>query len=54
MGAGEGEPASHVFGSDRLWQQPSLFGAAETEAYESTLFAPLQLDSKSRSFLVVK
>jgi hypothetical protein len=42
----EGDAVHNVFSSDRLWKQSSLYEDAET--YESSLFAPLQLDSKSR------
>jgi hypothetical protein len=34
----------NVFSSDRLWEQSSFFDPAEGQ--ESSLFAPLQLDSK--------
>lgn len=33
-----------VFSSSRLWRQSTLFDAPD--AHESTLFAPLQLDSE--------
>lgn len=34
----------NVFSSGQLWRQSSLF--ADSDPYESTLFAPLQLDSE--------
>lgn len=40
------DPAHDVFSSDYLWKKSTLFQDAET--YESSLFAPLELDSKSR------
>jgi hypothetical protein len=33
-----------VFSSGQLWKQSTLF--ADSDPYESTLFAPLQLDSE--------
>jgi hypothetical protein len=42
----EGEDAIHdVFSSAGLWKESTLF--ADSDPYESTLFAPLQLDSKT-------
>jgi hypothetical protein len=42
----DGEAAvDDVFSSGQLWKQSTLF--ADSDAYESTLFAPLQLDSES-------
>ena len=34
-----------VFSTDRLWQEPSFFDHADSQ--ESSLFAPLELDSGS-------
>ncbi|KAF1945202.1 hypothetical protein EJ02DRAFT_442060 [Clathrospora elynae] len=42
------DPVHDVFRSDRLWQQPTLF--TDPDAYESSLFAPLQLDVSSIKF----
>lgn len=42
----EAGEAHNIFNSDQLWKQSSLF--ADPDSYESTLFAPLQLDSMSR------
>jgi hypothetical protein len=38
-------PAHDVFSSRGLWQRSTFF--ADPDAYESALFAPLQLDSES-------
>lgn len=41
----EGEaPVDDVFSSSRLWKQSEMF--ADPSIHDSTLFAPLQLDSK--------
>jgi hypothetical protein len=40
----EGDPSYDVFSSDRLWQQPAFFDDDDVQG--SSLFAPLQLDSK--------
>jgi hypothetical protein len=40
-----GASAHDVFASDQLWKQSTLF--ADSDAYNSALFAPLQLDSES-------
>jgi hypothetical protein len=40
-----GASAHDVFASDQLWKQSTLF--ADSDAYDSALFAPLQLDSES-------
>jgi hypothetical protein len=47
----EGEDAIYdVFSSAGLWKESTLF--ADSDPYESTLFAPLQLDSKRRVFCI--
>lgn len=40
----EGDGIHNVFSSDHLWEQSTLF--EETDVYQSSLFAPLQLDSR--------
>ncbi|KAF2025642.1 hypothetical protein EK21DRAFT_75880 [Setomelanomma holmii] len=44
----EDEAVPHVFSSSQLWKQSSLF--ADSDAYNSTLFAPLHLDISSIKF----
>ena len=39
-----GDSIHDVFGSDRLWEQSSFFDLSELQ--DSSLFAPLQLDSE--------
>lgn len=46
MVGNEEDPDHDVISSDPLWKQSTLF--QETDAFESSLFSPLQLDSQSR------
>jgi hypothetical protein len=45
----EGDQIHDVFSTDHLWKQPSFFDDDDVQG--SSLFAPLQLDSKSSRLL---